>query len=104
MVSAGYGTLDKRDPNYGLPVNCYLCGVTHKGFGVARITDKSEVLPTSHCVETSLHSALDDDDGAVIRKYWNAPDLEIRKGGEATTDEILAVASAFAERDGTTEH
>jgi hypothetical protein len=37
---------------------------------------------------------------AVLRKYWNVPSLEISEGGEATTEQIVAMAGKQDE----TEH
>ena len=39
----GYGHLSPRDPNYGLPIKCYVCRATHSGSGVARIEGQSTI-------------------------------------------------------------
>ena len=45
-----HGLLSERDKNYGLPVNCYACGVGHAAAHAARIQDSRELSPTvSHC-------------------------------------------------------
>jgi len=35
--------------------------------------------------------------GAIIRKYWNAPDLKISDGGVKDVDEIREIADAIKE-------
>jgi hypothetical protein len=92
-----YGHLSERDQNYGLPVECYVCGFPHHALGLARITDSQETIHVPLC-EPCLGS--DDRANTVIRKFLNAPDLEISEGGEATTEQVLAVAD---KRDAT-EH
>ncbi len=92
-----YGHLQERDQNYGLSVNCYVCGAPHKAFGVARIRDKSGTIHVPLC-EACLHSDLHEQ--AIMRKFWNAPNLEISEGGEATTEQVMAAA----EKQDKTEH
>jgi hypothetical protein len=93
-----YGHLLKGDPNYGLPVVCYVCATPHKAFGLARIQDKSGTthIPLCEpCVSDPTNTGK-----SVARKYLNAPELEISEGGEATTEQILALA----EKQDATEH
>jgi len=33
VVFVDHARLMQRDPNYGLPVDCYLCGTTHAASG-----------------------------------------------------------------------
>jgi hypothetical protein len=87
------GTLSERDPNYGLRVDCYVCGVPHLARGLARIQDKSgttDVLLCNSCLgvrDVDKH----DTHNRIIKKYWNAPDLKVREGGELTTEQLLAL-------------
>jgi hypothetical protein len=90
-----YGCLLERDQNYGLPVECYVCATAHKASGIARIDDKQSTTIVPLC-EACLACRGND----VARKYLNAPDLEISEGGEATTEQVLAMA----ERRHATEH
>ncbi|MFY9881462.1 MAG: hypothetical protein WAK39_19010 [Pseudolabrys sp.] len=92
-----YGQLLERDPNYGTPVECYVCATPHKAFGLARIRANSDTTDVSLC-EPCLASG--DRGNVVARKFLNAPDLEISEGGEATTEQVLAVA----EKQEWTEH
>lgn len=85
-IFVSYGFLLERDQNYGLPVACYVCGAAHKACGLARIQDQSGTTDVALC---ERHIAAED---AIIRKFLNAPDLEINKGGEATTEQVLAMA------------
>jgi hypothetical protein len=103
VVKIDYGCLSERDQNYGTSFSCYVCDTPHKALGVARIQDKSGTSYVALC-DSCLVADYDDVDSptknAVIKKYWNAPDLEVREGGKATTVQILAVA----EKQGVTEH
>ena len=90
VVLIAYGLLDGRDPNYGLPVNCYVCAAPHKALGVARIDrDQSitDVLICDDCLQA------DGGRNAVARKFMNAPDLTINEGGAVTTEQLKALAS-----------
>ncbi|QIG97523.1 hypothetical protein [Bradyrhizobium sp. 6(2017)] len=89
MILIDYGHLLERDQNYGLSVACYVCATAHKASGIARIEDKrsSTIVPLCEACPTS-----DDRGNDVARKYLNAPDLEISEGGEATTEQVLAMA------------
>jgi hypothetical protein len=98
-----YGRLLERDPNYGLPVNCYVCDAPHKALGFARIQDKSGTTHVPLCER--CFRAVEDTRGShtqhtILRKFFNAPDLEISEGGEATTEQLLALA----EKKDKTEH
>lgn len=65
---------------------CYVCATPHKAFGLARIYDTSGTIDTVPLCEPCLA-----DDECVLRKFLNAPDLEIIDGGEATTEQVLAL-------------
>jgi hypothetical protein len=97
-----YGRLLERDPNYGLPVVCYVCGTPHKGCGVARIRDQSGTTHVALC-EPCLGAVEGGDshtEHALLRKYLNAPNLEISDGGEATTEQVMDMV----EKQDKTEH
>jgi hypothetical protein len=96
-IFVDWGHLSERDQNYGLPVICYVCGAPHKAFGLARITEKSGTTHVPLC-EPCLAST--DRGNAVIRKFWNVRDLEISEGGEATTEQVMALT----EKQDETEH
>jgi hypothetical protein len=91
------GCLSKRAPDYGTPVECYVCATPHEAFGLARIedtqSDTTHVTLCQACLQTG-------DTELIARKYLAVPGLEISEGGEATTEQVLA----FAEKQGTTEH
>jgi hypothetical protein len=97
-----YGHLGKRDPNYGTSVRCSVCDAPHKARNLARIQNESDIAHVPLCA--SCYRAADNGDtytkNLLIRKYLNAPDLEISEGGEATTEQVLAVA----EKQDATEH
>jgi hypothetical protein len=83
-----YGHLDPRDPNYGLPMDCYACGATHSASGAACIEGQS----TIHVPLCEVCLASDEAEKVVVRKFLNAPDLKIREGGETTTEQFIALA------------
>lgn len=95
-VLAHYGRLHERDPNRGIVLHCYVCGTPHKAFGIVRIEDGRRTTDRPLC-EACLEAK---DGGAVIRKYWNAPDLEVEEGGKVTTEQI----QAMVEKPDKTEH
>jgi hypothetical protein len=84
-------------PNYGLPVNCWLCSAPHSASGLARIRDKGS---TSHLPLCHACLAGADMEDRMARKYFNAPRLEIGEGGEATPEQI----AALADKQDMTEH
>jgi hypothetical protein len=94
FIDCGY--LSKRDPNYGIPVECYVCATPHKAFGLARIEDKSGTTYVPLC-QPCLQA---DDTKPIARKYLAAPDLEISEGGDATTEQVFALV----EKQDVTEH
>jgi hypothetical protein len=98
FVSLGH--LLERDPNYGLPVVCYVCETPHKALGLARIRDKHGATHVPLC-EPCLKAARNGPgEQAILRKYWNAPDLEMSDGGGSTTELVTAIA----EKQDKTEH
>ena len=90
------GCLQARDPNYGLPVECYVCGAAHKALGVASIEGR---LPTTHVPLCDAGLAGDSEE-RIIRKLYNTPDLEISDGGEVTMEQL----TALADKQAMTEH
>jgi hypothetical protein len=93
-ISGGY--LHKRDPNYGSLVRCYVCGRKHNARHLARIQDGEATSDVPLCKR--CHDAERSD--AIVRKYWQAPDLTIEEGGEASAEQI----QALVDRAGETEH
>jgi hypothetical protein len=96
MARVHYGQLHERDPNRGETVLCFVCNAPHKGSGLARIEDKSGTLDVPLC-DACLAADTADDREAVLRKFWNSPDLETRK---ATAEQF----SALMEKRDKTEH
>lgn len=94
VIFLDWGVLLKGDPNYAQPANCYLCAAPHAARHIVRIENKSKTDIFALC-EACFESG-----DAVVRKYLAAPDLEISEGGEATTEQILAIA----EKQDVTEH
>lgn len=94
-IFADVGYLSERDLNYGLPVNCYVCGTAHKAFGLVRIKDDRSTIVVPLCEACCAPDKMD----AIVRIFLNAPDLEIRKGGEATTEQLLAMAEKPDEKE-----
>jgi hypothetical protein len=88
VTCVDYGRLSPQDCNYGLPVECYVCGRAHNALGLARIRDKRGTTDVPLC-KPCLDS--DDQTNAVLRKYWNAPGLKIRDGGQATGEQVVAL-------------
>jgi hypothetical protein len=86
------------DLNVGLPVVCYVCGAQHKALGFARITHNNAVKNVPLC-EPCL-AADEKTPSAIMRKFHNAPDLQITEGGEATTEQVVALV----EKQDNTEH
>jgi hypothetical protein len=66
------GHLAPPDLNYGLPVNCYACGMGHSAKGVARFTDGKKQTHVPIC-EPCL--ANEGTDNLLARKYLQAPDM-----------------------------
>jgi hypothetical protein len=95
-IFVAYGHLDGRDQNYGLPVICFACDTPHEARGLARIEDKSGTTNVPLC-EPCLQA---EDGDRIVRKYCNASGLEVSEGGEATTEQVLAMA----EKQTKTEH
>ena len=76
---------------------CYVCGKEHKAFAAARIQDKTKTLDVHLCRKCSPapnenKKVTKNKSEAVLQKYWNAPDFEVIEGGEATTEQILAMS------------
>ena len=93
---------------------CFACGEEAKdwswadgpallGYGLAEIEEgkRSEQVPICERCYYSESSTSD----AIMRKWWNTPDLKITKGGEATTEhDVEAIASALSEKNDATAH
>ena len=96
FVSVVIGRLQQGNPNHGLPVNCYACGTTHPGSGVARVQYKQSTLDVPLCDAC----VSKDDSDIIVRKFLNVPDLKFRKRGKSTAEQI----AALAEKQDKTEH
>jgi len=83
---------------------CFVCGKPatawargpegHMAHGFASINGQNELL-CEDCFNTEKKTS-----GAIVRKYWNAPDLKISEGGTyGDIDEICEIADAIKERD-----
>jgi hypothetical protein len=71
------------------------CGVMAHGF--ATINEEKPVLLCEGCFAAEGEKTS----GAIIRKYWNAPDMKISEGGTYNDiDEIREIADAIKEQDG----
>jgi hypothetical protein len=93
------GTLQSREPNYGLPVRCYLCGADHNGYGLARIHDPQSANPPFHVPLCEKCRTSGDAANAVARKSFGAPDVKITEGGEVTTEQLTALADKQNSRE-----
>ena len=80
-LTIGLGHLMEADPNCGLPVHCYACGVGYSAHALARITDGEKVTHFPLCEPCFVSPATDE---LMARKYLEDPDLEITEGGETT--------------------
>ena len=98
-ISIHYGRLQPRDPNHGLPLNCYVCGTTHVASGLARIDDNGSATDVPLC-DACLTGGEDE---RLLRKYLNAPVLKIGEGGRVTTEQMEQII-ALADKQDTTEH
>jgi hypothetical protein len=99
-IFVDYGHLAKRDPNYGLRLECFVCDAPHAASGIARIRHDESTDYVPLC-ETCREGAPGPFIGnAIVRKFFDAPGMEIHEGGEATTEQVLAVA----EKLDATEH
>jgi hypothetical protein len=95
-IDIGIGHLQPEDPNYGLPINCDVCGREHKALGLAQITDRegTHFIPLCQpCVE-----APDKTSQAITKRYFQAPEMEFSDGGD------IANMVAMEEKRGVTEH
>jgi hypothetical protein len=97
LVLIDYGQLLPRNQNHRQPINCYVCGATHQALGFARIEFRQSTTAVPLCSPCLASGERSD---AVVRKFLNAPELRIDEGGEATTEQVMAVA----EKQDTTEH
>jgi hypothetical protein len=98
VTHTAIGRLQAVDPNYGLPVNCYTCGAPHQGLGVGRIMDRGELEYVPLC--EPCMATPEETTNAIIRKFWNAPDLICREGGEISDEQL----DALAERGDASQH
>ena len=100
MIATGFGFLSPHDPNYGLPLKCYLCGVVHKALGLATIKVDQAAIHYLPLCERCCGDPTSDN--AIMRKFLKAPNLEIKEGGMATTEQLEAIVDKLT--DGATEH
>jgi hypothetical protein len=98
VVQISYSNLMEGHPNLGLPVNCYICGTSHKALGLAFIQARQgdEYVPLCEPCLTS-----GDKQDAVARRYMNADDLVLKEGGKVTTEQIEAISEKLR---GVVEH
>ncbi len=100
LSQAAFGRLvevdTRTDPNFGSPKDCYVCGIEHSAYGIVRI-EGSSVVNFPIC-EPCL--AADKSSKNAMRKFIHAADVAFVEGGEATTEQIHAMADKLA----TTEH
>ena len=97
VVKIDRGRLQERDQNYGLAVGCYVCGRPHKASGFVHVCDSRSSIYAALCEPCLVSGDANDD---ILRKYLNAPALEVIDKGEATTEQIEALANKRDE----TEH
>ena len=96
-IDIGLGHLRPDDPNYGLPINCAICGTPHRALGPARITDQSgfsHIPLCEPCVQADEATSQ-----AIVRKHFGAPDMEFSDGGH-----LGEAFLAMEEKRGGTEH
>ena len=84
------------DNNFRPRLECYVCGAPHKARGIARIRRDQSTTNVPLCEPCVASHPAD----AIMRKFSNAPDLEISDGGELTEEEVMA----FADKRDTTVH
>ena len=96
-ITIDVGRLQPRNPNHGLPVNCYLCGTAHPGSGLARIQANHSTTHVPLCDACFADNTVDQ---LVVRKFLAAPELKIRQGGRVTTEQF----TALADKPDNTEH
>ena len=89
VILIGQGHLLEGDQNYGLPVNCYICATPHKAFGIARIEKNQSVTHVPLC--EPCRQELDVAE-AIMWRFYHVPNLKITEGGEATHEQVLALA------------
>jgi hypothetical protein len=78
-IMSTYFRLLHGDLNYGLKVKCFVCDKPHKALHGVRIEADDDRSEFPLC--TACHDA-DDENGAVMRKFLNAPKLKITHGGQ----------------------
>ena len=97
VITVDIGRLQQRDPNYGLPVSCYVCGAAHTASGLARIQDKRSTKNVALCDACLADGTVDH---LVVRKFLGASGMTFSEGGKVTTEQIIALA----DKQDTTEH
>jgi hypothetical protein len=102
MFCVSCARLLPHDPNYGLSINCYVCGRTHAASGLARIEDdgKRSILDVPLC-----EACLDDPrkDERLLSKYLKTPVFKVGEDGKVTTEQMEQII-ALADKQDTTEH
>jgi hypothetical protein len=93
-VFVAYGNILEGDPNFGVPVVCFVCDTPHKAFNLTRITDGAGTHYAPLCATCFLRVGDGDrvPEQAIVRKHLNAPNLAFSEGGEASTEQVLALA------------
>lgn len=82
--------------NFGRPLECYVCGASHKAHGIAIIRRGKSTTNVPLCTPCAKsYPAI-----AIMQKFSKTPNLKINKVGELTDEELMA----FADKRGTTEH
>jgi hypothetical protein len=87
LVEIGY--LLEEEPDYGVPVDCDLCGAVHGARGFARIERRQSItvfMLCEPCFQTGDIST------AVMRKFCNAPDIAVLEQGEVPPEHLIAWA------------
>src|SRR5262245_38531388 len=89
----------RKEHRSGEILLCYACDAAHTSFGVALIEAPGvEAIAVPLCERC----AASRDDTAIIRKYWDTPDMVCKDGGELTGEHSQAVYEKL--RAGATEH
>src|SRR5262245_29227394 len=88
VISIERCQLLERDPNYGIPARCYICDTPHNTFCFARIEDKSGAKNVPLC--EPCHQDADAPIAIMWRFHVSA--LTLIEGGEATHEQVLALA------------
>jgi hypothetical protein len=86
VVLIDYGTINLQ--SRGADVDCYVCDAKHKMMKAASITANKSITVVPLC-EKCFN--LRKENSAIIRKFLNSPDLEVRDGVELSSEQIAAL-------------